>query len=554
MTTPTRQHAFTIMELIVAISVAGLMVLMINVLFNESVRAVNLGAGTSRVLQQSHTINTQLEKDFGIGASDVLFRNSLSVNPSADRDETGDHEITVPARVGTLMIVYHQIENADAATDESGEVYLLSGERRNAFFPDDTDGNGDADVRSDQLLFLRNTYDGERPLTPQSTDALGNDNEVDAALIWYGHLQPTNDRGTEANDDPTVTDSTDPDFYDFYRRPANQWILGRQARYFSVNALESGTPLFDADDIRLDPDVNATGGGPQRGLSDGSAMPSPIASTASFLQLGFANSEVAGITSAPSDIEGSNSRGYHGLTDLIPANAEELFHDEGAAGSVTDTAGPLGASRPDTDYASAAASIAYLYDRLWVNPRPHDAAGNPARLLEAWQQAQMHPYLAAGVSDFEVHFAGDYDDNTDPSDTPTSFDGRIDLDSDGNIRWYNSNVSSQNNLDVTGTADADIISPPDKAAVSGVDPTQVPIQRFGTDFSVTPGHGTLVYVFRHDQPQSWPDLIRIRYRIHDADGRISDRQLDTSTPPDGIPDENIAVPGRVVEIILRVPG
>ncbi|MEM9789550.1 MAG: hypothetical protein AAF842_03990, partial [Planctomycetota bacterium] len=555
----------------------------------ESVRAVNLGAGTSRVLQQSNTINTQLAADFGQNATEVLFRNSLDGDPDDDRNDIGDHAFTDPDRVGFLMIAHHQIQNPDAATDETGEVFLRTGERRTPFIPDDSDGDGDADIRSDQLVFLRNLYPGERAITPQNSDSVGNDNPAEndpaAARIWYGHVVPTNDRGDDANDDPNNAD------YDFYNRPANQWTLGRQALYFT--GANAGTPgkLIDPTNDTTTIDASSrvfNASGPPDG--EGLAL---VENQPNFVAMGSPPSpsypaiDRATITSsnqidwydrmAASDAVITNTAApmgspalYMGLTDVVPAAAEHLFYtaffsyDPGNAfhGVEYGQGGPLSAQLdPDptagtpnnTDYATNAAELGYAFDRLWVNPRPHDAAGNPARLIEAWQQAQMHPYLAAGVSDFEVHFAGDYDDNDSPFDVPAALDGRIDLDSDGNIRWYNSFVDGQNNLNVDGGGGTgnDIIVPPTKAAVGVGLASEFPIQRFASPIG-NPDHADLVFVWRHDEPESWPDLIRIRYRIHDADGRISDRQLDTDN--DGIPDENTAVPGRLVEVIFRVPG
>ncbi|MEM1210111.1 MAG: hypothetical protein AAGI54_12670, partial [Planctomycetota bacterium] len=443
-----------------------------------------------------------------------------------------------------------------------------------------------------QLVFLRNLYPGERAITPQNSDSVGNDNPAEndpaAARIWYGHVVPTNNRGDNANDDPTNAD------YDFYNRPANQWTLGRQALYFT--GANTGTPgkLIDpANDITTDDNTARTAnaffspttegltlvenqpasvpGGPSHfryPAIDGYTQPSGF-SIDWFNRMATSDADVVN-SFVPATNRLANPELYMGLTDVVPAAAEHLFYtvffwsSNPALGTTYAQGGPLSAQlNPDpsvasgagnTDYATNAAELGYAFDRLWVNPRPHDAAGNPARLIEAWQQAQMHPYLAAGVSDFEVHFAGDYDDDDNPSNTPGVPDGQIDLDNRGNIRWYNSFVDGQNNLNVnpSDSTDDDIIVPPIKTDMPAGSESEVPIQRFAGGLNSTPDHADLVFVWRHDEPESWPDLIRIRYRIHDADGRISDRQLDTDN--DGIPDENTAVPGRLVEVIFRVPG
>ncbi|MEM0913612.1 MAG: hypothetical protein AAGK09_03280 [Planctomycetota bacterium] len=578
------------MELVVAISIAGVMILMINVLFRESVRAVSLGTGTSRVLHQSNTINTQLAVDFGIDEGTAIIRNSLNNNLSADKNNPSDQSITDTNRVGFLLIAHHQIQNlapntamtypVPANVSEENEVFLRAGEINKPFFPLDSDGDGNADIRSDQLMFLRDVYDGERPITPQNVDALGNDNPVGAALIWYGHLQPTTDDGTQALDGT----GGNRDF--FLTTPANQWIFGRQARFFSREPGGSGDPddpTFDlgsaggfasdpvynpgsAGDMRFDVNpVDETPTYGQKGLVDPvAALFTPVfnSSSGEFVfryspdNLLLAANPLIGDLDQPASF--SPPRGFQALSDLVPVRADELFHVFGNGGVSSGVeAGPLSSAlnpaspADNTSYAENAAEIAYAYDRLWVNPRPHDpATGDPTRLIEAWQQAQMHPYLAAGISDFEVHFAGDYDNDGSIANGFGTPDDQIDVDGDGNVRWYNSSVDGQNNLDINGGG-VDVIGLPDKAAVAPADQDRYPIREFDTAIG-NPAEADLVYVWRHDEPQSWPDLIRIRYRIHDAAGRISDRQLDTDN--DGIPDENIAVPGRLVDVIFRIPG
>ncbi|MEM6332766.1 MAG: prepilin-type N-terminal cleavage/methylation domain-containing protein [Planctomycetota bacterium] len=598
------KSGFTLLELLVAVSISVVMMLLINLLFQQTVAAVSLGSGTSDVLHQGSSVNTQLQKDFGVGAEEIILRNSLPGNPDDDRDVTSS-SAQDPVRVGVLIIATHFIDNdtANAATpSEQDEVFLESGQRGTVFIPEDSDGDGHADVRSDQLVFLRNTYPGEAAITPQTTDANASVVPVGAARVWYGHLQPTIDDGTEANgDDPTDTDE-----YWFYQNPANDWILGRQAMYFldpdddnhsEADPYNSGTPMLTRDDIHVAVEFEA--GDVDRGLTDGSTMTSntsTLPSGVSVPRLAFTSSELENATDAPNELIGNNARLYHGTTDIIAARIDELFHDFGnsGTGNIGSNGGPLGSffrasvDSENTDYAQNAAQLAFAENRLWVNPRPHDPnTGDPARLLEWWQQSQMHAYLATGVSDFEVHFAGDYEENPinggtpGPSDGPDTPDGLIDVDDENEILWYNSLIDDSKldgivNNAITGNKV--LVVPLAKSQMAAADRPQVPVQREGPVVPALPlASGATIpslglsatdarfidhlFVFRHDEPQSWPDLIRIRYRMHDRGDRIADRRTDLDPAVDSDNDgffdndnDGPARPGRVFEVILRVPG
>lgn len=139
----------------------------------------------------------------------------------------------------------------------------------------------------------------------------------------------------------------------------------------------------------------------------------------------------------------------------------------------------------------------------------------------SWQSAQTHSYLAANVSDFIVEFAGDYN-------TPT--DGEIDTDdgagnptggADDPIFWY-----SVNSL---------------PAATTPAIETSVNLAPF--EYAESADGPQAAFIFRVDDTANWPSLMRIRYRIHDPQGRLG--SFDDAT--------NSTISGRFFEHILYVP-
>jgi len=128
--------------------------------------------------------------------------------------------------------------------------------------------------------------------------------------------------------------------------------------------------------------------------------------------------------------------------------------------------------------------------------------------LAAELYGQTHTYLGAYVSDFIVEFAGDYvDDNSDGKP-----DGAIDRDgTTKEIIWY------------AGIAD--------NSANTVTVPTTSP--HFSGTKPARPFYDSTnkVVIFRHDDTQEpdadswtkasgWPQLIRIRYRLHDRTNRV----------------------------------
>ncbi|MEX2671089.1 MAG: prepilin-type N-terminal cleavage/methylation domain-containing protein [Phycisphaeraceae bacterium] len=233
-----------------------------------------------------------------------------------------------------------------------------------------------------------------------------------------------------------------------------------------------------------------------------------------FAQGGGANAGVSGLgTSIPASVPRVTSQGLTDIAAYGLSNEHPNTTYGGAmVGDVEDSVNDINyESRLYRDldaneYTDRALNYTYARDRLRVNPIPlYDP--DDVYLYQAWQMAQMHPMLATGVTDFVVEFAGDYD---------TTVDG-IDLDGAGRIRWYSF-------LDL----------PDDGFNVAG---SEGPLLRNEFDAN---GEPFQAFIFRHSSSgdTNWPHLIRIRYRVTDPDGLLTDE--------DG-------VPGRMYEQIIRVP-
>ncbi len=187
---------FTILELMVAMSITVLMLFLINRLFLDTVNAVSQGAALSQVLPGSRAISDHLVRDA-----------EAMIGPADD---------------GILIIVNQVIGD----TDNDGQ--FDPGEGVPCLLPDGTEVN--RLVRSDQLIFIRDAARID-PVAPRSADNFASSSNAPYARIWYGHLLRTNQDGSP----PSGGLGTDPN------RLCNNWILGRQALFLQDDPSYIGT-------------------------------------------------------------------------------------------------------------------------------------------------------------------------------------------------------------------------------------------------------------------------------------------------------------------------
>ena len=187
----------------------------------------------------------------------------------------------------------------------------------------------------------------------------------------------------------------------------------------------------------------------------------------------------------------------------------------------------------------------YATERLWCGPNPEpNAAG---AFYPSWQLAQMHSYLLGNVSDFRIEFAGDYER------LPGIHNDGIDMwgDTAGRkwIKWYshffNDPVSNTSwgstpynpnepptfepliNTAASPTAFAD-----QAASLPPFTPPNIPALYhhpgsvgFGPLPGATVAKPTATLVWHPAGGPGgldvyWPNMIRFRYRVHDANGKL----------------------------------
>ena len=182
---------FTILELIVALSVTVLMLVMISALFTATSDGVALGMAVSDVVGAGRSIADQLERD-----SDRML-SPTNLKP------------------GFMVIVCQQV-NGVAYRDRRFEKTR--------------------DVRTDQIMWM---YDraapgakvGEQPITPVDANTFSSATRTqmassNAIRIWYGHVKKTTASGADGGNLGAPGEN----------RLANNWALGRQALFLVDDA------------------------------------------------------------------------------------------------------------------------------------------------------------------------------------------------------------------------------------------------------------------------------------------------------------------------------
>ncbi len=179
------RRAFTILELIVAISITVIMLLLINALFQATSNGVSMGMALSDVIGAGRAIGDQIERD-------ATEQFSPIGNPP-----------------GVLVIICEKLDPVP---------YRFRGVEKTR------------SARSDQLMFTRRLQGAskfnEEPITPidNSTYSSASKTQMagaEAIRVWYGHVLKTNDLGT------AVTGIGAPGRNQY----ANQLALGRHALF-----------------------------------------------------------------------------------------------------------------------------------------------------------------------------------------------------------------------------------------------------------------------------------------------------------------------------------
>lgn len=461
-----RSAAFTIIELVVAMSIATIMMFLINQIFFQTTNAVSRGIGLSHIIGESRALSSTLQTDF-----------------IAD-------QIVKPANGGFMFIGFKQYNNID----------FPSPRRQGYTQAQITAGLNTQSVTSDQIMLALDIEDQSRtPLTPQNDDTFSPyAPSADKGLLWYGHVARLRPDGTDQGE---INNST-------RNRFGHQWIVGRQ--------------LMFLDD----------------------AVPGTVA----HIQGPYARDPVTVYATIPAAV--TPTRRWMALSDILNINLA-FITDTTSGTSILSPTIPL----TDIQYITHVARMAYVTERLRVAATVEPALV-AANSFQSWNLAQTHPAFMSYCSDFEISFAGEFDNANNGIDLESSLSvvgGDVRNYAGGNIKWYGYPTNDPKDPDYTPGNPiynpADPRYDPTKPAI--YDPSSAPVINGGapTDpiyvtnaaltAELTAQIGAVTaevdsaIVFRNDilnykssNPTAvsvknrWPQLIRMRYRLHDERGEI----------------------------------
>ena len=542
---PRTIRGFTLIEMIVAVSVMSLMLALAARIFYDAQKVVSRGRQTSQIIAEARALSQPFLDD---ARKMYVYEAPLGGNTP-----------------GCLVIVQ---QLADGVRFPNTQGPVLSQDKWLDEFADDADDakfraadptmyreNIDADskleirMRTDQIAFFRNAK-GLESLTSGTDKQYDSLAKARTARVWYGHVWPdeagapssgaTNDRPGDAK-------------YDV----ASQLTLGRQALLLVDNTSQTTYPNGDSGSL-------GTASGPLNRIATFGTSVASSLSDGRHDVFDLNTYNVSGNTYSSYDDSGTGSAPQPSLfrtpTFGSPAPAQpSLFGNAGGA-----AAGTL----PNATYVAIARDWTFELPGSRLRAATTLPDDFTSGIFTADQVAKLHGAISTHVADFAIDFAADWEDNGDRTTNPANSstpdniwpDGEPDHNDDGSIRWYSA-VLPNPDTDLDGLGDA----APALPVTSGI-PGTVPMFSLGAVSATTsnPFHTTVgtreIFVWSHtgDNPDTnatsapdtvegsapyWPYLIRIRYRLMDGKG-----ELRTTHPVTGEP-----VVGRWFEQIIPVP-
>lgn len=203
MPTRKRQHGFTIVELMVTMAILGLMLFLINEIFNDTSVAVTTSVQVSKTVAASRSINEQFTDD-----ADAMLGPGISNN--------GGYIVIIQQKLPAVPML-----NPQTLAEVPNPVEL----------------------RTDQLLFIRDA-EGLRSMTPSSASSYGTSiigQASDRAKVWYGHVQRTAPDGSVTGTSAAFQLGGASARLD---RIGSDFILGRQAMLFKPASLDTSTDTY----------------------------------------------------------------------------------------------------------------------------------------------------------------------------------------------------------------------------------------------------------------------------------------------------------------------
>lgn len=149
-----KRHAFTMMELLVAIALTALLLTLITTVFNQTQNAISRGAAVSELIGASRATSEQFTTD---AKQMLLFEDITRINEPP----------------GFLVIIQ----------DVRAGVTFPTPQQHNQPESDWTP----RDIRTDQIAFFR-AADRLDSLTPGSNKRFDSDARAGVARVWYGHV------------------------------------------------------------------------------------------------------------------------------------------------------------------------------------------------------------------------------------------------------------------------------------------------------------------------------------------------------------------------------
>ena len=507
-------HGFTIIELLVAVSITAILLFLINQIYNEAVGATRRGVQTADVIASHRGLADQIERDFE-----------------------------------------NQVPPGDANAPGGGYLAIFNKEIDDVRMPDPSGSSGFTaeDLRADQMMFVRYSARDSDLDVPLGSIGTGGEELLEAsapsnsttftpprsaradyARVWYGHLDYTLENGVPVPSTQTLANASGGGASGFMNNGWN-WMVGRQALllvgpYYRSSSsgnwtANNGSGFAIAGGVFPDSGISGYGT-----ISD---LPNPEEELAT----GYVDITRYGLHSDQVWAQGTSNE-----VSRTAGNIDgDVIIGLDSSDSPFDFILTTGQAHTGTDsYQDRIYAMSFAGERLAGNPKP-------VFDLASWQVGQMHPIAMMNVSDIIIEFAADAVDDSGISSTNHPPDGRPDVDVNGRIIWYG--LGNPPPWDSSAFPDE---SGPPLNGVSFPNPNDTPAGLANADAA---------FVWRHDYRYNWPYLIRIRYRAHDTRGDLTSTVWGGDDGKDNDRDNNVdeadeardfPINGKWFEVIVKV--
>ncbi|MEM1444629.1 MAG: prepilin-type N-terminal cleavage/methylation domain-containing protein [Planctomycetota bacterium] len=242
---------FTLIELIVAVSVTSVLLLLVSRVFNETTKAINIGADTSQIVSNARVL------------SDQMFQDLARINKPKANPEKLFGGISNLAEPAGFMVLIQQTNSG--LRFPLPDVPRQDPENWQTFRDLNRDGtqqlaDGETDwpaIRTDQLAFFT-PADRAESLAPGSQARYDTDAVARMQRIWYGHVARANlDGSIPDNTEPGQAPASGDDDFDFTR--ITDLVLGRQGLLIldDQSLWPNGNRVYDVNTGSVNSDAQA---------------------------------------------------------------------------------------------------------------------------------------------------------------------------------------------------------------------------------------------------------------------------------------------------------